>query len=1157
MGLFRRSSAAPRRWKWTRRFICLFLLAMLLVGLGPTIVAHTPLRDRLAGVALARLRGEVHVGSATLGWFSPPAFTDVEVRDAQGRLLLSAPRIEGSKTLAALLRDLSDLGEFHVVQPALQVVCSHGQTNLEEALAGFLQDDDTPERAGRPHEGVALRAELNQARLLIQDDDTGKQFTLDPVDVSVTVPHDRQSPAHVEVHARIADPAHPGRLDASVSMCLADVAAGLASLRLTGELQADTFPLAVAQPFLRRVQPDLQLDGIATTRLVLSSGIGAAGQPNLRLEGKLSLSNFLLIGPWVEPDRVQLERVELPCRVALEGGCMRVEQLDLDCDIGKVSLAGLLDPTRPFGGFLERPGQRIDLEVDLARLGRLLPSTLALPQETHLSSGGLSLHVRSSASPGGLLWEGDFRTTDLRGTYQGQRIDWKEPLTAAFTARQAPGTLPVFERGRCDADFFHLEVAGSPQKLTATVRYDLGKLFDHLQGLLDLGPARLQGLGTGALTLRSLPDGGSQVEADLQTSNVQWTSSTGRTGGEPAMNVRLSLTGAGTQAGGYRVNAGRLHVGIGPDTLDADLAEPIADILTSEAAVLQAKAQGDMGRWQARLRTLVAGLDGLRPEGQADFVGRLRIDPDAVHLRDVKLTARPVRFRGLGLTVEEPTVEVTTGGRWLRTTGALELKDLRIACPTVTLQYPALSLIESSTGAMLVAGNGTVQGDLARLRHWLQPRPPGAPGTLAGAVTGRLELRPAPASVGGGRQEVHLDLTVRNMVLGSAGNPSWAEPQLYVFAQTIYDPAKDTLEIGRVRMEGAALTCEAAGQLARLSRDVELSLAGRLGCDLEKLGPQLRPYLGQGIKLSGHEERPFRLSGSLAGPPALAVGPATPPPAAPSLLTTLSAEVGLAWQSAEAIGCQVGPGEVKGRLAGGRVTTGPIEAALNQGRLRIEPTLRLEPEPMELTLAPGRVVDRAKLNPAACAGALGFALPALAGAGSAQGEFSLDLDGARVPAGDFSRMEASGRLIIHAAQIDGGPLVREFCNLLKTPSTLNLATDNVVSFQVSNGRVHHRDLELRFPDVTVRTSGWVGMDGSLALVAEMPIPPKWVGGSKLAALLKGRTVKLPINGTLSNPKLDEQAVRSAINEFTREAGKELLRDDLEDRVRQFLRQGGR
>src|SRR5262249_42709282 len=156
--------------------------------------------------ALKEFAGEVRIGGASLGWFRPPVFTDIEIRDLGGRTLLRAPSVEGSKSLAALLCHPFDLGEFRFTQTALHVVCSRDSTNLEAALAHWLQKrEGQPDRDGVALEGVAVRAEFTQTSLLLEDEDTGRTWILDPVDLSMAVPRDRRTPLRFQLNATVTD----------------------------------------------------------------------------------------------------------------------------------------------------------------------------------------------------------------------------------------------------------------------------------------------------------------------------------------------------------------------------------------------------------------------------------------------------------------------------------------------------------------------------------------------------------------------------------------------------------------------------------------------------------------------------------------------------------------------------------------------------------------------------------------------------------------------------------------------------------------------------------------------------------------------------------------------------------------------------------------
>jgi hypothetical protein len=83
----------------------------------------------------------------------------------------------------------------------------------------------------------------------------------------------------------------------------------------------------------------------------------------------------------------------------------------------------------------------------------------------------------------------------------------------------------------------------------------------------------------------------------------------------------------------------------------------------------------------------------------------------------------------------------------------------------------------------------------------------------------------------------------------------------------------------------------------------------------------------------------------------------------------------------------------------------------------------------------------------------------------------------------------------------------------------------------------------------------VGLDGSLSLVAEMPVPPKWLGSGKLAKAVGNQNIRLPISGTLSNPKLDQQALREASAKFARDAAENAIRQEMDGKLKKEAENG--
>ena len=126
-------------------------------------------------------------------------------------------------------------------------------------------------------------------------------------------------------------------------------------------------------------------------------------------------------------------------------------------------------------------------------------------------------------------------------------------------------------------------------------------------------------------------------------------------------------------------------------------------------------------------------------------------------------------------------------------------------------------------------------------------------------------------------------------------------------------------------------------------------------------------------------------------------------------------------------------------------------------------------------------------------------------------------------------------------QVKPGPIAQEFFGLIKEltailqrgaipnlknmdGSVMSIDSPNV-EFRMVNRRVYHRGLTLVIGTTPITTQGSVGMDESLALMAEVPINARLLGVDLSLGALEGTTLKIPIGGTLNKPKLDRRACK--------------------------------
>ncbi len=107
-----------RKGKWLKRLVIGTTLLVIVVLVAPMIIANTPLRNAPLRLAMQSLHGTVHAGGASLSWFGPISYSDIEIRAANGELLLAVPKISSERSLFDIVTHLNDLGTFPHRAPA-------------------------------------------------------------------------------------------------------------------------------------------------------------------------------------------------------------------------------------------------------------------------------------------------------------------------------------------------------------------------------------------------------------------------------------------------------------------------------------------------------------------------------------------------------------------------------------------------------------------------------------------------------------------------------------------------------------------------------------------------------------------------------------------------------------------------------------------------------------------------------------------------------------------------------------------------------------------------------------------------------------------------------------------------------------------------------
>jgi len=1097
------------------------MLAMLavLVWLLPNIVAHSPLFGWIVRKAAADLNGTVSIQSVSLGWFSPITVSGFEVKDAEGKTVFSAPLLGSERSLAAILRDFKNLGRFYVHGPKLSLVLRDDGSNVEDLLAKYLapKEEEPVEEKSSAEIGFALQ--IDNATVTVSDRQSGRDWQVEKLSLAIDMSEGPSRAICAKVSAELPDAQRPGKLDGEARM-----ASGVGEATLS----AADVPLAMFRALAARFAPGTTLAGRLSSSVRASWGDQSPG--GNRLQADLNMESFSLTTPALKTDLVALDRLHGVCEVSWTPEQVEIAKTSLDCDVGSFLFSGTVPLGKADGitfSSLIRQRQEFDGRLDLARLARLLPATLNLRQGMRIDSGQVRLTASSRPEAQGMVWHGQLQAAGLAADTGGRRIAWQQPILAIFKAHDGPRG-PVIDSLRCESDFLKVHAAGTMDQSAASFTFSLKRLAEQLGQFVDLAGLHLSGEGSGSLNWMRTPQQRFDAGAELQINDFQLATTGKQAWREQSLSVSLSANGQTDLGENTRVEAAALAVKTDTDRIDARLTGAVADLTDGGTWPIRVDMQGQLQSWPVRLAPWLP-TDDWRIGGGYTLEAEVTASMNGVQLRQMKLAAAPLTVASKSFNANEPRLDATAAGSWDGQQRRLRIDRANLACATVAVGANNLLVSMPESGAMEMAGSLHYQTFVGRLKQWFSDPAKPPSWRIAGQLRGTAQLQHSDGTIRG-----NTDAELLNLAVIDSSGQQFQEPTVKLSVAGDYDGRSKVLQLGKFEIASSALAAGATGRLGPVGDHSEAQIDGKLRYDVERLAGLLRPYLGSGVGITGRGESPIWYR----GPFSLAAG---------------SAAAGINWDWANVYGFQIGPGELKAKMADGAVRIEPLDLAVSRGRMHVAPRVRLTPEPIELTLPAGPLMEKVQIDPAMCSSLLKYIAPVLADVTSAQGSFSIVLDACRVPLAEPKKSDLAGRFLIHSVQIGPGSLVRELAVLLGRESPARLRQESAVAFQMKNGRVYHNNLELIFPDLTIRTQGYVGLDQTLDLTAEMPVPPKWLAGNPLASkAMSNQVIRIPLKGTLGKPQLDHREMERLSRQFIKKAAENLLEDELNKQLDRLL-----
>lgn len=1139
---------APKRRRRPLRWLLLLSAVAGLAWFAPQIVGRTELRQRVPGLLFPFFKGQIRLGPASLGWLSPIVIRDTVAYDPDGQVLAEIAEIRLDTPLWKLAANSQQLGVITLTGITANGRIRGDGSNLEDAGWDFW---NAPATGPSPQ----FELQVRDSRVHIENTVTQAKSQLEGIEADLTFNGQTATRARFALRPKEA-------ASDQVSVVFETRAASEGTLPLVVAMEADHWSLAPLEPVLTRLAPNLVARGVITASVRAEADSTA---PVVKGAGRIAASQVQVAGaPGMAGDTLQLATLELGAAVDWQKGRLTVSDGKLGCDAGHVTITGgfPMDAARPVAiadlirSIVSNDDYAITGQLDLARLAELLPQTLQIRADTRISQGTLQVQLESRERDARRQWTGRAAVAGLAAQQNGQPLTWDSPVVAEFAAH-LQGADVVFDRLSCQSDFATAEGRGSLADATFDASCDLDRLARELQRFVDLSGRQLAGRAN--ITGRIQQTDGDKIAATAQMKLQQMQIGLNReqVWAEPELTVDLRAEGP-TLLGVplAEISTARITVKAADDMAVAELTAPWRRSTANAEMAGRVGLRGDLSRWQRRIRPWL-DLGAWQVAGSIQSMCEVRMVGQSVEVKQADVLLEQFYAQSAGWMVNDPQVRLKTAGTWSSKDQRWQAQSTSLVGTTFRAELTDGDVVLAGPQSPRMTGSLEYQADLGALSRWQVPAGGAEAYAAQGMLTGTGKVQ-TEAGVISAEWQTEIDqlalLSGPGAETGISRTPQqaawetlWAEPKLQLNGAAKYLTAQDRLELTRAGGQVDGLIVEAHGTIDQFQTATLAKLEGQLDYDWTRLSKRLGESVTRQFQIEGAGKQAFTFQGTLSGG-GMAPGQAITVPVSLSSTPPAGSPVGADWQgraaagwnSAKVYGLPVGAGTVSVDLVQGLCRFGLPEVPVAEGRVRAQPVVHFDQSPSLLTMGEGRVIEQVRASPELCEMWMRYIGPMLADATRVDGRFSVDLANASVPLNAMRAGDIGGAIQIHGVDVRPGPLAMRYTDLAQQIQTLIKGNSNsrviaedkamirlpeqTVPFRVINGRVHHQHMEMHIGEVILKTQGSVGFDESLEINADVPIQDDWIAGKKFLAGLKGKSVRIPIRGTVNRPQLDGQAI---------------------------------
>ncbi len=1107
--------------------VSLLAVVLIVIALLPAIVSSDMMKPFVIKQVNRQLPGRLQLESWSVSWFGGIEGQGLVYDNPSDGLLAQVAEIRTEKGLWGLMVAGGELGSVEIVDPAMVFFLSDKTTarGSQKTPSPPPTPDSIPtEKKGAFFPVYYGKFNITNGSILTAAADGNETVIAKNLNLTLNA-RGPDTPITYRFYTESGDSS--GRASSEGSLALAaDDPLNMHKIQSDLKISVENWELEDVFAIIATRAGIPSAQGRLNANLSLT---GSSGQ-SLKMAGQMAMKTLRLHGGPLETDTPIVKDIVIDLDGSQTDHTLSINKLSFRSSLASGSAGGIVDDENQ-----KRLSGKAD--VDLAEVFAQFPATLKLREGTKITKGMMALSANIETAWTGTAFDGDARIDRLQGISAGKNISWTKPVTVTARGEIQREGLQL-ENLALRSSFLEADGRGDMRNMQVDLSADLKAALDELRKFIEI--KQWDGSGKLKLNINMKETKERLNHATLKLRIDDFVLSRNRRPILDRQVVRADLISdvqVAQEAGNSQLLQPSLKIQSSVASGTVTARQVAGSTSNSFPNARDVKLDGNINLQQ--LSSLLKNLNLIAPQtllaGQSKVQTSGAVDDDLLTIDNARIDTQKLIYRQDNKMIRENRVILTTRGQIDLNSQSLLLAPVDIDGQAGKIHIPELAIADWTHAQERMKINGQADLDLNK---------------LAQGYGDFIQLPEKTKLSGNGRIDFDMDFTqpktqylklqahLAPFKLVSKTLPAVSEKKVTLNADVTRSPDGRNMTINTFDLNSNALSLNAAGTLNRVGKNKVLDAKGTMTPDMKLVSEYLKKSGQSQVTFSGKKATPFTIK-------LVSKGDRWEDP-----LKHLNFSGAVHITAVEAYGMKLSPNDVPVRVAGAAAGA-KLESPANGGQLDFQPTLDMRQEPYILSFKENSdLLKDVQITQGLIDGLLAAIHPLFKDAVIPDGLLGLNMKHFSWPLSEKHRNRATfaGTLKLNGVKLNSTPFMADLLNLMGISERQLSLVDQDIAFEARDGRIALSPMTLEAEGHQLTMNGSIGFDSSLDFIARIPVTEKVVG-KEAYPFLQGTTIKVPIGGTASKPRIDQSAFQQATGDLMQQA----LRKNLEKGAQDLLK----